>query len=228
MALAINQYQKELGKLLGLKEVNSEKDLKQINEFANYHQVKNVNSARDVRLLSPLVGDWLSKKNAPPPAPGALPNAAAQGQAGPDAMKDLLMQQSSGVQQQETYFDQLLKQQQLEQQQQTDQVAAIQKQYEAQQAAQQAEFAKQQETWNQELLAQQQAQAAAKAAEDARRAMEAEALRKTNNSINAAGSAPGAIAGWTPNPAGIQELEKLLMGSSAKTNALASFSTMIA
>lgn len=199
MAIVINEYQKELGKLLGLKEVNSENDLRQINEFASYHQVNNVNSARDVKLLSPLVGDWLSKKNAPPPAPGALPNAAAQGQAGPDAMKDLLMQQSSGVQQQETYFDQLLKQQQLEQQQQTDQIAAMQKQYEAQQAAQQAEFAKQQEAWNQELLKQQEAKLASQGK-----------------------------AGWKPNTAGVQDLEKLLMGSSAKTDAMASYSTMIA
>jgi len=228
MAFTINKYQKEIGGLLGLKNVNSENDLKQINEFANYHKIKNVDSSNDVRQLSPLVQEWrnMSKQQATPA--GALPAAAAQGQAGPDAMQNLLMQQSTAVQQQETYFDQLLKQQQLEQQQQAEQLASIQKQYEAQQAAQQLEFARQQEAWNQELLKQQQEQAAAKAAEEARAAAEAEALRKTNNMANAAGSAPGGIAGWTPNVSGIQTLEKLLMGSNASTNAIAAFSTMIA
>lgn len=207
MAFTVNKYQKEIGSLLGLKSVNSQNDLDQISKFSKAYGVNNVNSSRDVQQLTPQVAGWLSKSQAP--AGGALPTAAAQGDAGPAAMQDLLMQQSSAVTQQETYFDQLLKQQQLEQQQQGEQLATIQKQYQDQQAAQQLEFAKQQETWNQELLKQQQAQAAAK-----------------TNTTNAA--TPGAVAGWTPNASGIQTLEQLLMGSTAKTNAMTSFSTVIA
>jgi hypothetical protein len=206
-----NNEQQQIGKLLGFDaSKGKQKDLDRINEFARVNGIKTLNKQHEVDRLTPLVAGWLNRGTTAQtqaqaqatPAP-----AEAYGQAGPDAMQGLLMQQSSAITQQESYFDQLLKQQQLEQQQQSDQLSAIRQQYETQQATHHAEFAKQQEAWNQELLAQQQ---------------------KLNNTTNAAGSAPGAVAGWKPNTSGIKTLEELLMGSTANTSAMASFSTVLA
>jgi hypothetical protein len=204
--------QRQIGRLLGIENLNRQSELDKINKFANAYGVTKLNSQEEVALLTPLVAGWLNPNQSAQPAAQAvenpppvaqevrnpdgstpLPAEAALGTSTPSDLSNLLMQQQSDLKAQNDAFMAQQQQFSLQQQQQYDQLKA-----------QQGQFALQQQQQYDQVKAQIEAQARA-----------------------AAAVAPGAVAGttpktpgWTENKGGITTLESLLLGTQAVTGAL--------
>jgi len=128
MALTFNEYQIQLGKAIGLKEVNSEKDLKQITAFAKQYGIKTVDSQKDLDQLMPYTKTGSASPSPSPVVTPAgtspIPVEAGLGTSTPSDLSGLLMQQQADLKAQNDAFVRQQQEFALQQQQQYDQIKA--------------------------------------------------------------------------------------------------------